>query len=53
MGEFLIVFYLGQGLIFDENINVQKLNFFRLTYGGRGFENLKITLETPFALKRD
>jgi len=32
---------------------LQKLNFVRLTYGGRGFENLKITLETPFALKRD
>ena len=27
MGELLIVFYLGQGLVFHENINLQKLNF--------------------------
>jgi len=35
----LIVFYLGQGLVFDEIVNMQKLNFVRLTYEA---EDLKI-----------
>jgi len=39
MGELLIVFYLGPGLVFDDNINMQKLNFVRLAYEA---EDLKI-----------